>query len=127
MKIANGLLYSKEHEWIKVDGTRVIVGITDFAQDSLGNIVFVELPVIGTKIGKGETLCVVESVKAASDIYSPVKGRVVEANENLTENPELVNEGPYEAWIAVLEINESLEIKGLMDAISYESYCNEVG
>lgn len=125
MKILDGLRYSREHEWVKVEGNKAYVGITDFAQHSLGDIVFVELPEIGAEFKSGETLGVVESVKAASDIYSPVSGTVVEINEDLADAPENINTEPYESWIAVLELDADSGIDELMDAEEYEKFCTE--
>ncbi|MGB4305310.1 MAG: glycine cleavage system protein GcvH, partial [Coprothermobacter proteolyticus] len=107
MKVLEGLKYSKEHEWVKVlEGNKVSVGITDFAQDELGDIVFVNLPAVGQEIKVGETLASLESVKSASDVYSPVSGKVVEVNEKLKNSPEIINDDPYgEGWIAVIELS----------------------
>src|SRR5690554_4034382 len=98
MEVLSELRYSKDHEWIKVEGNRAYIGITDYAQDELGDIVFVELPEVGAELNAGEVLGAVESVKAASDIYVPVSGTVVEVNEELEDSPEKVNETPYDAW-----------------------------
>jgi glycine cleavage system H protein len=119
MKIVEGLKYSKEHEWLKVEGNRAYVGITDYAQHALGSIVFVELPKVGKKLVPGDVLGVVESVKAASDIYMPVSGIVIDINNKLVENPEKMNEEPYESWIALIEITNVNELGGLMDAAKY--------
>jgi len=125
MKVLDGLYYSKEHEWVKVEGGKAYVGITDYAQESLGEIVFVELPEIGSQVDAGDVLGVVESVKAASDIYSPISGTVIEANEALADDPALLNEDPYENWIAVLEITDDSMLDELMDASAYEAYLAE--
>jgi glycine cleavage system H protein len=124
MKVLEGLKYSKEHEWVKVEGDKAYIGITDYAQDSLGELVFVELPEMETEITEGEVLCVVESVKAASDVYSPISGVVVEINEELEDSPEKINEDPYGNWIAVIELSNPKEIDSLIDAKEYESFCN---
>lgn len=120
MKVVQGLKYSKDHEWVRVEGNRAYIGITDYAQESLGGIVFVELPKLGAVIKANGVLGVVESVKAASDIYSPVSGKVVEVNEELVNAPEKINEKPYESWVAVMEMSDPSELDGLMDAQEYE-------
>jgi glycine cleavage system H protein len=125
MKTIKGLKYSKEHEWVKVDGNKAYVGITDHAQNSLGEIVFVELPEIGAEVDCGDVLGVVESVKAASDIYSPVSGVVTEINDELEDSPEKINEEPFESWIAILQLNDDSELDELLDADEYEEYCKE--
>ncbi len=125
MKTLPELKYSKEHEWVKVEGDRAYIGITDHAQDALGDIVFVELPEVGDEIEAGAILGTVESVKAASDIYAPVSGRVVEVNEELEDSPEKINEAPYEAWIAILEMSDPSVLEELMSAEDYEKFCAE--
>lgn len=125
MKVLEGLKYSKDHEWVKIEENKAWIGITDFAQHSLGDIVFVELPEIGSELNKGDVLGVVESVKAASDVYTPVSGKVVEVNEELGDSPEKINEDPYESWIAVIEIGDISETEELMDADDYERFCKE--
>lgn len=125
MKVLPELKYSKDHEWVKVEGNRAYIGITDHAQDALGDIVFVELPEVGEEINAGDVLSAVESVKAASDVYAPVSGKVVEVNEELEDAPEKINEEPYEAWIAVLEISDPSEIEDLLSAEEYEKLCEE--
>ena len=123
MNIPQNLKYSKEHEWVKLEGTRATVGITDFAQSQLGDVVFVEVPELDKKVKAGDGLAVVESVKAVSDIYAPLAGRVVEINENLGDAPEAVNQDPYgEGWIAVLEIADETELEGLLDADAYAAF-----
>ena len=114
------LRYSKEHEWVRVDGTRATVGITSFAADELGDIVFVELPEVGTALKQFATFGVVESVKAVSDLYAPVSGEVVEVNEALRSAPELLNSDPFgEGWILKLELADPAELDVLMDAAAY--------
>jgi glycine cleavage system H protein len=125
MKINKDLKYSKEHEWVKVEGNKAYVGISDFAQHSLGNIVFIELPELQSYIGLNETVGVVESVKAASDIYSPISGTVVEVNELLSDAPEMINNDPYEAWITVIEMEDVNQLESLMNADEYTLYCSE--
>jgi glycine cleavage system H protein len=125
MKIISGLKYSKEHEWVKVNEDKAYVGITDYAQHSLGGIVFVELPEAGTEFNQGDVIGVVESVKAASDIYSPLSGKVVEINGELADDPSKLNNKPYESWIAVLEIYDASQLDELMDEAEYEKFCAE--
>ncbi|MGI6189002.1 MAG: glycine cleavage system protein GcvH [Clostridiales bacterium] len=123
MKVVDGLKYSKDHEWVKVDGNKATVGITDYAQDSLGDIVFVDLPEPGSDVNAGDAPAVVESVKAASDIYSPVSGTIIEVNAELEVSPELINEDPYKNWIMVIEMKDPGELDSLMDTGEYEEYC----
>lgn len=125
MKVINGLKYSKDHEWVKVEGNRAIIGITDYAQDSLGDIVFIDLPEVGRTVRAGDAVAVVESVKAASDVYSPVSGTVIKVNTSLEASPELINQDPYENWILVLEMSDPGELGSLMDAEGYERFCEE--
>lgn len=125
MKVLEGLYYSKDHEWVRVEGTKAYIGITDFAQHQLGNIVYVELPDIDTDISAGDTFGVIESVKAASDSFSPVSGRVVEVNEEVIDDPTLLNREPYETWLLVVEINDKSELDGLMSPDDYESYTSK--
>ncbi|NLX64225.1 MAG: glycine cleavage system protein GcvH [Clostridiaceae bacterium] len=120
MEIREGLYYSKDHEWVRVEGNRAYVGITDYAQNSLGNIVYVELPTEGKELSKGDVLGVVESVKAASDIFSPISGTVVEVNHALADNPELINESPYENYIAVLSFGNTDELNELLSPAQYK-------
>jgi glycine cleavage system H protein len=125
MKTMKDFMYSKEHEWVKAEGNKAYVGITDFAQQSLGDIVFVELPEVGSEMNEGDVLGVVESVKAASDIYSPVSGTVIEVNENLVDSPQEINRDPYENWLAVIELSEDQSFNHLMDEDEYIKFCNE--
>ncbi len=122
METRQGLYYSKDHEWVRIEGDKAYIGITDYAQNSLGSIVYVETPKTGKSISAGEVMGVVESVKAASDIFSPLSGTVVEANEALTDNPELINESPYENHLAVLKFENPDELKTLLDQAQYEDY-----
>ena len=118
------LKYSKEHEWLRVesDGS-VVVGITEFATDSLGDIVFVELPEVGAELTRSEKMGEIEAVKAVSDLYSPVSGRVVELNEKLADSPELVNDGPYESgWMIKVTLSDPTEADLLLSADEYESF-----
>lgn len=125
MKIVEGLLYSNDHEWIKVEGKEPYIGITDFAQHKLGEIVYVELPQVDDELSKGDVFSVVESVKAASDSYLPVSGKVVEANEDLDGEPGLLNEDPYANWIVKIELSDESELKELMNAEEYEDFCSK--
>jgi glycine cleavage system H protein len=120
MAYPEDLAYSKDHEWVRVDGSRATIGITSFAADELGDIVFVELPEPGTSLSQFATFGVVESVKAVSDLYAPVSGEVVEVNESLRDAPELLNSDPFgEGWIARVEVADAGELDGLMDAAAY--------
>lgn len=122
------LKYSREHEWIKVDGNTGVVGITDFAQKSLGDIVFIELPGVGDEITAGDTFGVVESVKAASDLYAPVSGKVIEVNEEVLDSPQLVNEDPYgKGWMIKVEITNEAELEELLSPEDYEKLLEEEG
>ncbi|ASS94957.1 glycine cleavage system protein GcvH [Peribacillus castrilensis] len=119
------LRYTKEHEWVKTEDGTVRIGITAFAQSELGDIVFVELPEIGDELKANEPFGSVESVKTVSELYAPISGKVVEVNEDLSDNPEYVNESPYEkAWMVVLEPSNSSDIENLMSAEEYESLIN---
>ena len=120
MEIREGLYYSKDHEWVRIEGNRAYVGITDYAQDSLGSIVYVELPKEGIALSKDKVLGVVEAVKAASDIFAPISGTVVETNQALVDSPELINESPYENFIAVLSFEKSDELNELLSPAQYE-------
>jgi len=123
VNIPEELKYSREHEWVRVDGSRAYIGITDYAQDELGDIVYVELPEVGTELRAGETFGTVESVKTVSDLYAPVSGRVVQVNEALNNAPEKVNESPYEeAWMIVVEMANPSELEALLDAASYRQH-----
>ena len=119
------LYFTQEHEWIRVEGDGATVGITDFAQGQLGDIVFVELPEAGRQVSKGGEAAVVESVKAASDVYAPVSGEVIEANQALADDPSLVNsDAEGEGWFFRLRLSDPSELDGLMDADSYKSFCD---
>jgi glycine cleavage system H protein len=123
---SDDFLYTKEHEWVRVDNGDVTIGITHHAQEELGDIVFVELPQIGARFAAGDTLGTVESVKAVSDIYAPVGGEVVEVNEALNDKPELINQDPHgDGWIAKLHLADPGQIEGLLSADDYEAYIAE--
>ena len=118
--------YTKEHEWIRVEGDTATVGITDFAQGQLGDIVFVEVPEAGRQVDQGGDAAVVESVKAASDVYAPVSGEVVEGNAALAETPDLVNSDPEgEGWFFKLRLSDPSQLDGLMDADAYRAFCDD--
>ena len=124
--VVKGLLYTKEHEWVRLEGTSATIGITDHAQQMLGEVTFVELPAAGASFKRGESLSVVESSKAASDVYAPLAGTVTEANSGLQSRPELVNQSCYQdGWICKMTVTEASPGKGLMDARQYEQYLKE--
>ncbi|MEK3807277.1 glycine cleavage system protein GcvH [Metabacillus sp. SLBN-84] len=126
MNTPKELRYSEEHEWVKVEGDKVRIGITDFAQSELGDIVFVELPEVGDEIKADEPFGSVESVKTVSELYAPISGTVVEINEDLDDSPEFVNESPYEkAWMIVIEPSNAGDVDNLMTAEQYEEMTNE--
>ena len=126
MEFPEDLKYSKEHEWVLVEGNVATIGITDYAQEQLGDIVFVELPAIGDKVSKEDNFGVVESVKAVSDVYAPVSGKVLEVNDDLPENPEMLNEDPYgDGWMIKVEMSDREEIDDLLTAAEYEQYVAE--
>ena len=123
MEFPEGLKYSKEHEWVLVEGTSATIGITEYAQEELGDIVFVELPEVGEKIVKDDPFGAVESVKAVSDIYAPVSGEVMETNEILPDNPETINDDPYgDGWMVRVELSDIDDLKDLKDADEYAEY-----
>lgn len=118
--------YTKEHEWIRVEGDSATVGITDYAQAQLGDVVFVEVPSAGARLEKGKEAAVVESVKAASDVYAPVSGEVIEGNQALVDDPALVNSAPEgEGWFFKLRLSDNEELNGLMDAEQYKAFCED--
>jgi glycine cleavage system H protein len=120
MNIPDELRYSVEHEWVRTEGARVRVGITDYAQDALGDIVYVELPTVGTEVAAGGKMAEVESTKSVSEIYAPVAGTVVAVNEALPDSPERINEDPYgEGWICELELADGTTVEALLDAAAY--------
>jgi glycine cleavage system H protein len=123
MEFPKGVRYSREHEWVLVEEDTATIGITDYAQEQLGDVVFVELPELDTQLTKDEPFSVVESVKAVSDIYAPVSGRVTEVNTELTNSPETVNEDPYgDAWLVQIELSDPEELEDLMTAEEYEQF-----
>lgn len=126
MNIPAELKYSRDHEWVKIEGNRATVGITDYAQSQLGDVVFVEVPEVDTEITVGTGFSVVESVKAVSDIYAPIGGKIVEVNDALTDAPEIMNEDPYgEGWLAIVEITDSADLDNLLSSTEYEKFITE--
>ena len=122
-EIPNDLRYTKEHEWIRTEGNNGVVGITDYAQNALTDVVFVELPEVGKKVAQSKTLCTIESVKSVSDVFSPASGEVIEANNKLKDKPEHVNNEPYgKGWIAKISISNKNELNNLMSAEQYKKY-----
>lgn len=124
-KVIDGLRYADSHEWVKVDGDVATVGITDYAQHALGSIVYVDMPEEGDEVTAGEEFGAVESVKAASDLISPVSGEVIEVNEALADSPELINEDAFENWIMKVKLSDAAEVEGLLDAAAYAKLCEE--
>lgn len=122
-KILEDLRYAESHEWVKLEGDIATVGITDFAQHELGNIVYVDMPEVGDEVSQGEDFGAVESVKAASDLVSPVSGEVVEINEALEDEPELVNQDAYANWIMKVKVSDPSELDNLLDAAAYAKVC----
>lgn len=121
------LRYSREHEWVRLEGNIATVGISDYAQEQLGDVVFVELPEIGTEVAQGDEAAVVESVKAASEIYAPVSGEVTEINDVLENSPETVNESPtIDGWFIRIRVTDPSELEDLMDQASYDTYVGSV-
>lgn len=126
MAIPGELKYSKEHEWVRLEGDVAIVGITDHAQEALGEVVYLELPAKGEKLAKDKAFGVVESTKAVSDIYAPINGTVVEVNSDLINTPERINKDPYkDAWMVKLKVENKADLDGLLDAKAYEAFLKE--
>jgi glycine cleavage system H protein len=126
MNFPEDLKYTREHEWCRIRGNRAVVGITDHAQDALGDIVYLEMPSVGDQVKKGETFGVVESTKAVSDLFAPVSGKVVEVNDPLVDAPETINEDPYEdGWMIQIEIADPAEVKELLDPAAYRKFVEE--
>lgn len=120
MNVPEDLRYSTDHEWMRTDGNRLRVGITDYAQDALGDVVFVEVPDVDAEVKMGDTISEVESTKSVSDIYAPVTGRIVEVNTDLDENPDRLNSDPYgEGWIFTIEVADASQLDALLDAAAY--------
>jgi glycine cleavage system H protein len=128
MNIPQELKYSKDHEWVKIEGNKATIGVTDFAQSQLGDVVFVELPEVGVEVSAGSGFAVIESVKAVSDIYAPLSGKVIAINEVLADAPETVNQDAYDAgWIATLEISDQSQLGELLDSDAYAKLLAEGG
>lgn len=126
MSLPEELLYSEEHEWVNVEGDLVRIGVTDFAQEELGDVVFVELPEVGDEIERDEPFGSVESVKTVSELYAPISGKVIEINEVLEDNPEYINESPYEqAWMIVIEPSDKSELENLLTDEDYQVFLEE--
>ena len=121
--VKEGLYYSESHEYVRVEGNIGYIGISDYAQHALGNVVYVDMPEVDDEITAGEEFGAVESVKAASDLIAPVSGTVVEVNEALDDQPELLNQDPYENWIIKVQLNDKTELDNLMEAAAYEKFC----
>lgn len=124
-KVIEGLYYSESHEYVKIEGEYGYIGITDYAQNALGNVVYVDMPDVDDDIEAGEEFGAVESVKAASDLIAPVSGTVVEVNEGLEDSPELVNQDAYANWIIKVRLSDIGDLDNLMDAAAYEEFCNK--
>ena len=122
-QINEGLKYTEEHEWVRIEENRGYIGISDYAQHNMGDIVFVEPPEVDSDVTAGGDFCVVESVKGANDVYSPMSGKVIEVNGELEDSPEKVNEDPYGSWIAVIELSDLSEADKLMDSAAYKEFC----
>ena len=126
MKFPKDLKYTKDHEWARVEGDEAVVGITDYAQDKLGSIVFVELPPPGKSFKKGQTVVTVDSVKAVAEVYSPLSGEVKEANESLKDTPEVINQDPYgQGWMVKIKLSAPAELGGLLTPEAYEAFVAE--
>ena len=124
VKLVEGLFYSESHEYVRIEGEYGYVGITDFAQEQLGNVVYVDMPEVGDEVSAGNEFGAVESVKAASDLISPVSGEIVEINEALEDQPELINQDAFENWIMKVKLSDPSETDALMDAQAYEKICH---
>jgi glycine cleavage system H protein len=128
MNFPEDLRYTREHEWVRVDGTTARVGITDYAQDALGDVVYVDLPTVGATVAALASCCEVESTKSVSEIFSPVSGTIAEVNSDLSDAPQMINEDPYgKGWIFSVEIGDAGELEGLMDAAAYQAFLDNQG
>lgn len=125
MKVDAGLLYSEEHEWVKKEGNKAKIGITDYAQDSLGDIAYIEMPEEEEEFEAGQAFGVVESVKAASDLYMPLTGKITAINDDVEDDPAAINSNPYDSWIIEIEILDDTELEALMDADAYQNYTDK--
>jgi glycine cleavage system H protein len=122
-KVIEGLFYTESHEWVKVEGEFAYIGITDFAQHQLGNIVYVDIPEVDDEIKQGDEFGAVESVKAASDLLSPVSGTIVEVNEKLSDEPELINKDAFDSWMLKVKLSDTSQLSGLLDSKAYAAIC----
>jgi glycine cleavage system H protein len=126
MNFPDDLRYTQEHEWVRVDGTTARVGITDYAQDALGDVVYVDLPDVGATVVAMASCCEVESTKSVSEIFSPVSGTIAEVNSDLSDTPQMINEDPYgKGWIFAVELADAAQVDGLMDAAAYRTFLDE--
>ena len=124
-KVIEGLCYAESHEWVKVEGNVAVIGVTDFAQSEMGDITYVDVPEEGDEFAKGEEFGALESVKASSDLYCPVGGKVVEVNQEVVDTPELVNEDAFAAWLIKVEMDSPADLEDLMDAAAYKAHIGE--
>lgn len=124
-KVIEGLYYSETHEYVRVEGVFGFIGITDYAQNALGTVVYVDMPDVDEEVNAGELFGAVESTKAASDLYSPISGTVIEVNDKLEDEPELINKDAYENWIIKIKLSDQVELDELMDAAAYDEFCNK--
>ena len=128
MNVPEDLKYTKEHEWVRLEGSRAVVGITDFAQDALGDVVYADVPEVGTQVKAGEPFGEVESTKSVSDVYAPLSGSVIDRNPRLTEAPEILNSDPYgDGWMVVIEVSDQAEITALLEAGAYRELTESEG
>ena len=126
-EVPEGYLYTRDHEWIKVEGNVITIGVTDYGQKKLREVVYVELPTVGQKVEEGEAIATLESVKASAEVYTPASGKVIEVNSRLVDSPELVNDDPYgEGWIAKIELEEGREFEDLMEPDEYRKYLEDL-
>ena len=126
-EVPDGLLYTRDHEWIKVEGNVITIGVTDYGQKKLREVVYVELPTIGQRVEEGEAIATLESVKASAEVYTPASGRVIEVNSKLVDSPELVNDDPYgDGWIARIELEEERGFEDLMEPDEYRKYLEDL-
>jgi glycine cleavage system H protein len=125
-KVLKDLKYTESHEWVKVEDGKARMGVSDYAQHAMGDVVFVELPEEGEEFSAGDDFCVVESVKGANDVYAPVSGKVVEVNTEVEDSPEAINEDAYSSWIAVIEMSDPSEVDNLLDGEAYEELCKKL-
>ncbi|NLB88876.1 MAG: glycine cleavage system protein GcvH [Syntrophomonadaceae bacterium] len=126
MNTPSDLMYTRNHEWIRVEDDKAYIGITDYAQHNLGDFVFVEIPEVDLEVAVDDSIAVIESVKAVASVFAPISGTILEANEDLESSPELLNEDPYENWIGVISINDPSELEGLLTAEQYEEFCAQL-